>query len=215
MSLKGIGKLSRQRLAQVLRYAKGYITAKLVATCLNIPLKKAQYFLASWAKRGWLSRLRYGIYLPVDISAESSDEVLVDPWKIAAELFNPCYVSGWSAAEHWNLTEQIFETTVILTTKPVYKKQYVLNGARFLLKKISDIQMFGMQIIWKDQLKIHVADLHKTILDMLDDPSLGGGILSVTDFLQAYLSSPESNFQVLIEYAVRLKNKTIFKRLGF
>lgn len=215
MNLEGIGKLSRQRLSSVLRHAKGYITASLVSECLKVSPKKAQSFLAAWAKRGWLSRIRKGIYLSLDITAESSDEVLVDPWKIAAELFKPCYVSGWSAAEYWGLTEQIFQTTIILTTKPVSKKLYHLGKTRFLLKKISNNQLFGMKVVWKDQLKVQVADCHKTIIDMLDDPSLGGGIASVIDFLKVYLSSTECNLQTILDYAKKMKNKTIFKRLGF
>ena len=118
MSLEGIGKLSRQRLSKVIRSAKGYITASLVANCLNVTRKTAQRFLSIWAKKGWLSRARPGIYLPVEISAESSEDVFIDSWKIAAELFAPCYISGWSAAEYWELTEQIFETTIVLTSKP-------------------------------------------------------------------------------------------------
>ncbi len=215
MGLIGIGKLSRQRLATVLRYAKGYITASVVAECLKVTSKKAQSFLASWAKRGWLSRIRKGIYLSLDVSAESSDEVLVDPWKIATELFEPCYISGWSAAQYWDLTEQIFETTIILTTRQVSKKLYLLGQTRFLLKKISENQMFGTKTVWKDRLKVQVADRHKAIIDMLDDPSLGGGIITITDFLQAYLLSSECNPQILFDYAEKMKNRTIFKRLGF
>ena len=33
---------------------------------------------------------------------------LEDPLVIAEKLFSPCYVGGWSAAEYWGITEQIF-----------------------------------------------------------------------------------------------------------
>ena len=40
---------------------------------------------------------------------------LEDPWVIAAQLYGPCYIGGWSAAEYWDLTEQIFRTVVVMT----------------------------------------------------------------------------------------------------
>lgn len=75
--------------------------------------------------------------------------------------------------------------------------------------------MFGLRSIWKDQIKVQVSDPHKTIIDMFDDPSIGGGIRSVIDFFQKYLSSSECDLNILIQYAEKMNNKAIFKRLGF
>ena len=50
---------------------------------------------------------------------------------------------------------------------------------------------------------------------MLNEPSLGGGIQHVSDCLNAYLRRSDRNETTLIEYAERLRNGAIFKRLGF
>src|ERR1700678_1536301 len=44
-----------------------------------------------------------------------SEDALV----VAAEVWNPCYFTGWTAAQHWALTEQVFRTTVLKTSERV------------------------------------------------------------------------------------------------
>jgi len=61
----------------------------------------------------------------------------------------------------------------------------------------------------------YVSDKHRTIIDMLDTPEVGGGIVHVTDCFKAYLKDEESDLSQLIDYAKRLGNGAVFKRLGF
>lgn len=214
--IAGIGKLSRHRLSEVLRRTKsGCISAKAVANFLNVSTAKARSFLCSWAKNGWLCRIRHGVYLPVDITAKSPDQTLVDPWIVANELFPPCYIGGWSAAQHWDLTEQIFESTLVMTTRHINGRKQSAGGLHFFLKKLGAEKMFGLKTVWKEQIKVQVSDPHKTLIDMLDNPSLGGGIRSTIDFLQKYFSSSHFDATTLLAYALKMNNKTIFKRLGF
>jgi len=214
--LAGIGKLSRQRLSEVLRKSKGgCITAKTVGESLNVSQGKARTFLSAWSENGWLHRIRQGIYLPVDIKATSSNQIFIDPWIIANELFSPCYIAGWSAAQHWDFTEQIFESTVVVTSRHINGKNQTAGGLCFLIKKLGKEKLFGLKSIWREQIKIQLSDPHKTIVDMLHDPSLGGGIRSVIDVFQSYLSSSHFDPTILLEYAHRMNNRVIFKRLGF
>lgn len=53
------------------------------------------------------------------------------------------------------------------------------------------------------------------MVDMLSDPQLGGGIRTVQDVLRNYLASDAKNLALLLEYAERLSNGAVFKRLGF
>jgi len=214
-NLKGIGKLSRKRLVEVIRHFKGCFRAKDVAHCLQIPQAKARGLLALWAKSSWVLRIRSGLYLPVELSSESSQDIVIDPWIVAMQLYPACYVGGWTASEYWGFTDQIFSSTVVLTTKRVNGKEQSAGNMVFLVKKQSSEKMFGLKVIWKESMKVHISDPHKTIIDMLDDPALGGGIRSVSDMLQKYLQSEYFNAEVLLDYAISIGNKTIFKRLGY
>lgn len=211
----GIGKLSRKRLSEVIRYGKGCIKAAIVADCLQISRMKARSLLALWSNNGWLQRIRPGVYLPVELAAESSNDVIIDPWVVAMQLYPPCYIGGWSACEYWGFTDQIFSSIVVLTAKRVNGKEQMAGNMTFLIKKQDSEKMFGLKTVWKESIKAQVSDPHKTIIDLLDDPALGGGIRSIADMLQKYFHSEHLNAATLLEYADQMKNKTIFKRLGY
>jgi predicted transcriptional regulator of viral defense system len=52
-------------------------------------------------------------------------------------------------------------------------------------------------------------------VDLLDDPALGGGIRQIADCFAEYLKHKDRDDTLLIEYAERLGNGAVFKRLGF
>ena len=84
----------------------------MVEETLAIPRVNAAKLLARWAAQGWLQRVRRGIYVAVPLESQRADSQPEDSWIIAEAAFSPCYISGWSAAEHWGLTEQVFRTVL-------------------------------------------------------------------------------------------------------
>ena len=84
-----------------------------------------------------------------------------------------------------------------------------------MIRTVSEKAMFGLKPIWRGRVKISVSDPTRTIIDMLGNPELGGGIRSVKDMLVNYLNSGAKNLELLIEYADRLQNGAVFKRLGY
>jgi predicted transcriptional regulator of viral defense system len=60
-----------------------------------------------------------------------------------------------------------------------------------------------------------MAALHRTIVNMLDDPATGGDIQQVSNCLNSYLKRADRKDQKLIEYGERFRNGAVFKRLGF
>jgi predicted transcriptional regulator of viral defense system len=211
----GIGKLDRERITMLLRDTQHTISVKEAATLLGLSRKHAAKILARWAIKGWVSRIKRGLYIPVPLESTTGDIPLERPWVVAEKLFHPCYIGGWSAAEYWGLTEQIFRTLVVLTTERPRNRKPVINGTDFLLHTISKLAMFGLKIIWQEKIKVSVSDPTRTILDFLIDPKLGGGIRMTTDMLKEYLKSEHKNLPLLIDYANRLNNSAAFKRLGF
>ncbi len=143
------------------------------------------------------------------------DRVLDDPWVLVPALFTPAYIGGRTAAEHWDLTEQIFKDILVITTQAVRQKHQERNGTQFSLKHIDGRRLFGLKSVWRHQTRVPVSDVHRTIVDMLDEPAIGGGIQHVADCLRAYLRRDDRDDEKLIEYAVRLANGAVFKRLGF
>jgi len=211
----GLGKLSRERLSEVLRQAKGSITPKETAEILNLPLPKVSRILAYWAEQGWLSRVRRGLYLSVPLEASNPDLPIDSPWDIAAKIFSPCYIGGWNAAEYWGLTEQIFRTVIVMTVKRPHDRNLTIKNINFLLQTISSDKLFGLKSVWQDKIKVNISDPTRTIVDLLNDPELGGGIRSVLDLLQNYFKSEYKNVDLLIRYSDKFGNGAVFKRLGY
>jgi predicted transcriptional regulator of viral defense system len=52
-------------------------------------------------------------------------------------------------------------------------------------------------------------------VDVLDNPSLGGGIKHTAEVLLEYFSGEHRNDRLLIGYVTRLRNRTVHKRLGY
>ena len=124
IGLYGLGKVERERLTQLVRRSRGIISVKEAAEILGVKPSEVAKMLSRWSEKGWVSRISRGVYLPVPIEAQTPDISIEDSWAIAERLFSPCYIGGWSAAEYWDLTEQIHRTLVILTEKKPRKGRF-------------------------------------------------------------------------------------------
>ena len=90
-----------------------------------------------------------------------------------------------------------------------------MHGVSFALRHIRPATLFGTRTIWRGRIKVQISDIHRTMIDMLADPSVGGGIRHVADCLTAYFRHTDADPPMLIRYAETLKNGAVFKRLGF
>jgi len=186
----------------VLNAAGDVVRVDDAASVLGVSRADAAKILARWTKQGLLRRVGRGAYVSVPIELIESSQVIEDPWVLVPALFGPAYVGGWTAAEHWDLTEQIFREIFVFTARPLRDR-----------RRVSGI--FGKKAVWRLHTKVLVSDIDRTMLDLLDDPSVGGGIQHVADCFERYLQQKESRTGRLIEYADRLGNGAVFKRLGF
>jgi predicted transcriptional regulator of viral defense system len=205
----------RAQLVRVLSATADVIQVDDVVGALNLDRIAAAQRLSRWTEQGWLRRVGRGAYVAASIDTMGSDLVLDDPWVLVPALFAPAYIGGRTAAEHWDFTEQIFKDIVVITAQAVREKRQKRQGAMFLLKHLDERKHFGTKSVWRRQTRVSVSDVHRTIIDMLDDPAVGGGIQHVADCLAIYLRSNERDDEKLIEYATRLGNGAVFKRLGF
>ena len=205
----------RAQLVRVLSAAGDVIRVDDVASTLQLNRTAAAQRLARWTEQRWLRRVGRGAYVAASLNTMGSDHVLDDPWVLVPALFAPAYIGGRTAAEHWDLTEQIFNDIVVITARALRQKRHERHGTLFSLKHVAERKFFGTKSVWRHQTRVPVSDVHRTMVDMLDDPAIGGGIQHVADCLGAYLRRDDRDDKKLIEYAERLGNGAVFKRLGF
>ena len=216
LPLAGLGKLSRAQLAALLRQSTGTLSPEMAARVLALSRTEAAKLLSRWAAKGWLQRVRRGLYISVPLESERADSAPEDAWVIAEAAFAPCYICGWSAAEHWGLTEQVFRIVLVSTTRRPRERDIRMGGIGFRLRTVNDKAFFGLKTIWRGRARVKVSDPSRTIIDLLSDPSLGGGVRSCADMLQNYLAAKEMrDIKLLMSYAQTLGVGAVFKRLGF
>jgi predicted transcriptional regulator of viral defense system len=182
---------------------------------LNLDRSSAAKTLARWQVQRWLTRVGHGLYAPVPLDARATEQVLEDPWVLVPALFGEAYVGGWTAAEHWDLTEQLFRDTLVFTTKHIRARRHEINGLPFVLRHIQSKALFGTRTIWRGPTRVQISDIHRTIIDILADPSTGGGIRHVADCFAAYLKHSSASAETLIAYAGKFGNGAVYKRMGF
>jgi predicted transcriptional regulator of viral defense system len=171
--------------------------------------------LRDFAKGGWLVRLQRGLYATVPLEAEDPRAWSADPWAIANAALAPGYVGGWTALHHWDLTDQIFSTTVFITARAIPARRRKIGAAQFELRHRPSSALFGTRNVWREGAPVAVSDRERTLLDCLDDPLLGGGLRHTVEALETYGADPAPSWARLLGYGKRLANRTVFKRLGF
>lgn len=185
------------------------------AEVLGVDRRRAALVLSRWRGQGWLRRVGPGLYAPVPLDLVGSEQVIADPWILVPVLFGDCYIGGWTAAHHWELTEQLFNDIVVYTTRRIVKKRTTAQGASFVLHHVSKKRFFGLKRLWRGSTKVAISDPARTLVDMLASPEVGGGIDHVADCLTAFIRSKEADAETLLQYAVQVANGAVFKRLGF
>lgn len=166
-------------------------------------------------RKGWLQRLKRGLYAILPLESETTHPAIEDAWPLAMELFRPCYISGWSAAEHWDLTEQIFNSVSLVTGHQQRSSSQSISGVQFKTRTISPDRIFGTCRIWFGSHPVGIADRHRLVLDILDAPDFGGGGRHTMDVVNAYWQGKHHDADKLLEYALRYGRGAVLKRLGF
>ena len=212
----GISGRNRGLLTRLHRTFPAPFTVREAAVALEFGIPQTRRFLAYLAERGWLVRVHPGLYATVSLEVASPAEWREDPWVVATKLFGPdCYLGGWTACEHWELTDQLFHGTVVFTTRRVRSVEAEVQGFPFRVRRISPERVFGTRPVWRDRTRVQVSDPTHTVVDVLDRPSLGGGIRHVAEAVSEYFRSEHRDDELLVDYMMKVGNGAAYKRLGY
>src|SRR6266508_5487202 len=211
----GINRENRALLERLHRNLPGAFDVEHASAALGLDVDRTRRLLAYLARRGWLSRVRRGLYVAVPLNTRRPGEWVEDAWAVADRIFSPCYIGGWSACQHWGMTDQVFRTVLVVSGRKVRSREPVIQGTPYRVTVRSEDKLFGTTPVWRDQVRVQVSDPTRTIVDVLDAPILGGGMRHVADVVHEYLTGEHRDDELLVAYADRLGNRAVFKRLGF
>jgi predicted transcriptional regulator of viral defense system len=210
----GISGKGRAELARVLALGRTFITPGDVAEALGVDTETAAKKLSRWAEDGWVRRVRRGLYIGVPVDASNPATWSEDALRVASAVWSPCYFTGWTAAHHWALTEQVFRTTVLKTAQRVRSSSVQMLDHDYVVMHVGENALgWGLNSAWSGRTRLRFADPVRTVVDILDAPKLGGGIRHAAEVLVAYLDGHDP--ATLVEYGDQIGNGAVFKRLGY
>lgn len=186
--------------------------ARAVFGCERVNVNK---LLSRLVQKRWLARLEKGKYLILPLEAGMEGDYTLHEFALAAHLLEPYAIAYWSALHFHGFTEQVLQTVFIASPKGRKDVAVEELGLHCRFVKVKDYKFFGIQPVWLEEHSVNVTDPTKTIVDCLDHPELCGGIVEATKGLYYYAQHREAAPERLTEYAVRMNNRTIFKRLGY
>ncbi|TRZ54957.1 hypothetical protein D4Q76_01350 [archaeon] len=128
-----------------------------------------------------------------------------DPMIFSSYIVIPSYISFWSGLRFHNLTEQLPKNIMIASAKPKHEIDFQGTKIRFFKTK----QLWGYKKERYAGFDIFVAEKEKCIIDCL--------LLKNTPFdeVAKAVAKKELDEKKIAEYAVRTKNISLMKRLGY
>lgn len=162
-------------------------------------------------KKRKLQRIERGKYLLIPPAAWKEGKFSEQGIVVASQLIHPYYISYWTALNLYGWTEQPSQTIFVATTK--IKKSLTVQGVSFRFVRLKANRFFGHVDRWVGAQKVTIADREKTIVDCLDQPRYCGEIVEVAKGI--WNGRDEVDFEKVLNYADRMKNGAILKRLGY
>jgi predicted transcriptional regulator of viral defense system len=173
--------------------------------------------LARLSKKCWVLRLQRGLYLILPFEAGIEGTYSVHPFRIIPHLATPYAIAYWTALYHYGYTEQIPGAIFVSTTAGRASATLAIEelGIVYRFVTLAPYKFFGHRRIWIEGQEISITDRAKTVIDCLDHPKHCGGIIEATKGLYESLTQGDVLPPLLTEYAGRMQNRAIFKRLGY
>ncbi len=159
-------------------------------------------------RKGLIKRLARGRYALVGLGPE---EILGQPFFLAARLVEPSYISFWSALNFYGWTEQAPRMVLVANTRSSGRRsidKYIVR-----LVRLSPTRFYGYTMESQAGYEFPIAEREKAIVDVLWRPSLAGGMDEVVKSLDDALEA--LRIDVLEAYAIRMESKTLSSRLGY
>ena len=170
-------------------------------------------FLERLQSKGWVRRIRRGRFAVVPLSSGEDRSPQLHEFVVAMELVTPAVIAYWSALNHHGMTEQLPRTVFVATGHPVRRQPGDVLGVSYKIVSLRQDKIFGVMKDWINEIPFSVTDREKTIIDGLDLPQYVGGVSEIAKTLTAsWKVLDEKNLR---EYAAKIGNSAVTKRLGF
>jgi len=186
-------------------------TTKDARNLVSINPENLNKILHDLVVKGWLRRIEKGKYMLIPLSIDSEEPYSENNYLIASKLIDPYYIGFWSALHFYAYTEQLLNTIFVVSTRR--KNEITLSGVKYKFIKLNPSNFFSIAEVKIDSTIINFSDREKTFADCLAYPEYCGGVQEVIKGL--WKAKDEVDFEKILNYANRMQNSAIVKRLGY
>jgi predicted transcriptional regulator of viral defense system len=172
--------------------------------------------LTRWRREGRILRVKNGLYVRRAPGVAEADDVAPDFIALAARMAPDAAASYHTALEAHGCAQSLFDRLTFVTwtrVKPVEfaRRRFVPVRPRAPLADRAKGERW-VEVHDRGGLEVRVTSLERTVVDVLDRPSLSGGIDEVWRSLAGV---PAVDPEDLLDYVQVLGNKTVAGRVGF
>jgi len=207
----------REDLHNLARAARArVITHDEAARALAMSPRQATVRIYSLVGSGWLHRIRRGLYLVQALEAPPTAPLTLEASSvIAISLFSPCYVGGWTAAEHWGLARHRGRSIFVASGGRVRQRSLVIDGTEYHVVKVPPARAAGVRPVWRGRQLVPISDQERTIADGLVSPAWLGGARRLARVLEEASRGEHWNPERLLREVRAARSGAAFKRLGY
>ncbi len=171
----------------------------------------ARYLAHRLVKKGWLERLRPGLFLLVPASRGRDGVADTNPLVAGAVLVSPYFFSFGTACTHHGLTEQRFSEIYLACRERRVGES--IRGIRYVFVHVPEQQFFGFAEAHALGAPVQMATLERALLDAIARPRQSGGIGEISHI--AMRAAPRISWDALVELARRWGSSALVQRLGY
>ncbi|MFZ3077456.1 MAG: type IV toxin-antitoxin system AbiEi family antitoxin [Candidatus Aenigmatarchaeota archaeon] len=206
---KSLSRAESYLLSRLSEERREIFTSRDVIRVLGKSYAESRKIISNLKAKRWIERLEAGKYLIIPLSAGVKPKYTEHEFIIGSKLAEPYYIGYWNALNYYHLTEQIpFSVFIAITKRKSNRKILDVN---YVFVTLTRKKFFGYTAVNIAGKNINISDKEKTIADCMDYPEYCGDITEVAKALK----SEDISFRKIVDYAIKMGNATIIKRLGY
>lgn len=171
----------------------------------------ARKFAHRLVKKGWLERLRPGLFQLVPADRGRAGVADTHPLTAGAVLVDPYFFSFGTACTHHGLTEQAFAEVYVACHER--RRPETIRGKRYVFVYVAEERFFGFAETNVLGQAVQMATIERALLDAIDRPRYAGGIGEVSRI--AARAASRVSWEVLLELLRKWRSSALVQRLGY
>ena len=187
------------------------VTLAELREALGASQNYARLFAHRLVKKGWLERLRPGLFqlIPADRGPEGVGDT--NPLAAGAVLVKHYFYSFGTACTHHGLTEQVFSEVYLACREQ--RRSEIIREQRYVFVHVPERRFFGFGQIAVLGEPVQMATAERALLDAIDRPRYAGGISEVSRI--AARGVTRISWDVMLDFVRRWSSSALVQRLGY